>query len=134
MNMKRQKWGENEGGVSPFKKFYMLKKTKTHKSEKKMRLLLFVVFASTVFAGRCSDIARDALLACFEHHIDLNHDGNITLNEIPLYVKPWFFEMCDINHDGVLNLIDWHHENACCQDRECIYKVCNTCFNKYTTL
>jgi hypothetical protein len=76
---------------------------------------------------------RDTLLGCFMLHVDANHDGNITLSEIPSFTKPWFFEMCDVNHDGVLNLSDWNAENAFCRDTECIYKVCNTCFNKYGT-
>ena len=94
--------------------------------------LLVTLFASLTTAGRCSNMQRDGLLPCF-HLMDANHDGNITKNEIPLsFSKPWFFEMCDLNSDGVLNMADWFPDNACCRTQECIYKVCNLCFNKYT--
>ena len=92
-------------------------------------MLLFILFGLAI-AGRCSSMERDHLLDCFRSKVDLNHDGNITKSEIPSFTKPWFFEMCDMNHDGVLNLFDWNHPDACCRERDCIYKVCNLCFNK----
>ena len=93
-------------------------------------LFLFLLFLVFAYAGRCSSMERDRLLDCFSRHVDLNHDGNITLSEIPSFTKPWFFNVCDINNDGVLNLYDWNHPEGCCKTRECIYKVCNLCFNK----
>lgn len=96
-----------------------------------MWLIVIAFFALLADAGRCSSMERDTLLSCFSQHIDANHDGRITRDEIPSFTKPWFFDMCDIDRDGALTLADWNAEDACCRDHECIYKVCNTCFNKY---
>lgn len=85
--------------------------------------LLLAVVLTPVDAGRCSTMARDTLLGCFSNHIDANHDGRITRDEIPSFTKPWFFDMCDLDHDGALTEADWNAENACCRDHECIYKV-----------
>lgn len=92
-------------------------------------LILLLLFAFA-YGGRCENMARNELLNCFSQKVDLNHDGNITRAEIPSITKPWFFDICDLNHDGVLNLEDWNHPDACCQTRECIKKVCIICIGK----
>lgn len=92
-----------------------------------MFLFLFIALSNSV---NCIDLNRDSLLDCFSKHVDTNHDGNITYSEVSAVTDPIFFSMCDINMDGVLNMLDWDTPISCClkQDRSCIYKVCNQCF------
>jgi hypothetical protein len=103
-------------------------------SQKKIKKkMLFFFFLAFGIATNCVDISRDALLDCFSTHIDTNHDGNITYSEVSVVTDPFFFRFCDINMDGVLNMLDWNHPVSCCEeiDRPCIYKVCNECFIKF---
>lgn len=95
--------------------------------------MLLLFFISLGVAIDCLEISRDALLDCFSKHVDTNHDGNITYAEVSAVTEPFFFPYCDINMDGVLNIVDWNTPVSCCQeiDRLCIYKVCNECFIKF---
>lgn len=93
-------------------------------------MFLLILFFAFTYARSCENINRDDLLQCFSK-IDLNHDGNITESEIPSSIKPWFFHLCDINRDGILNLLDWNDEHACCQDKYCIRRVCIECSKQF---
>lgn len=95
-----------------------------------MLFLLFIALASAA-NFTCQGINRDLLLDCFTKHVDLNHDGNLSREEVAVVVEPTFFSICDMNMDHVLNLYDWNHPIGCCKFDPCIYKVCDTCFNRF---
>ena len=94
-----------------------------------MLFLFFIALASASFT--CLGINRDLLLDCFTKHVDLNHDGNLSREEVAVVVVPTFFSICDMNMDHVLNLYDWNHPIGCCKFDPCIYRVCDTCFNRF---
>jgi hypothetical protein len=121
-----------------------------------LKLSVFLVLAA-VLAVNCAvhkDVPpgmcpgnRDDLLSCFSELADANKDGNITKAEIAdMYVQKkacfpvqqqTFFDFftpdyimnnCDVNGDGVLNLVDWNDANACARSRNYVNYLCRLCY------
>jgi hypothetical protein len=79
--------------------------------------------------------------------IDLDGNGNITLTELnttiaqnkpcfptqrpeyfAMYTPEMIMQQCDANGDGVLNMADWTHENACLKSERSINYMCRLCY------
>jgi len=110
-----------------------------------MRIIFFLIIAVIASAQACPG-NRDDLLQCFDRLIDTNHDGDITSTELAqMFIdhrscfptqQPEYFEhytpaflmsQCDADGNGVLNVLDWNHENACLKKRRLYNYVCNLC-------
>lgn len=87
--------------------------------------LFLVVLASSSL--HCPLVERNGLLSCFSQHVDMNHNGKLSKSEVANVTELMFFDACDMNSDGFLDLTDWNDPFACCLERNCIYSVCNFC-------
>lgn len=114
-------------------------------------LSLFVLFVqgNLIFLNftehqECKNVNRTLLLSCFSN-FDANNDGNLSINEIdagftavnfnyPLLTSQQLFDLCDVNMDGVLNMLDWNRYNSCCKDLISITYTCNVCYRTGWTI
>lgn len=119
---------------------------------KKMFILFLftIVNAVPIFEGiteniGCVNIDRNSLLSCFTQ-FDTNSDGNISILEMQyiynvtnfinfgMLTPEFALEICDVNMDGVLNILDWNRYNSCCKSKHSIYWTCNICIKAGWTI
>lgn len=89
-------------------------------------------------------VQRDSLLPCLKKFLDHDKNNIITEREIETFLLHYMpsplnlylsgrmiINTCDLNADGVLTMVDWHHQNACLtKDYQIEYVYQNICVNK----
>lgn len=84
---------------------------------------------------------RAAVLECVSQLLDLDHDGTVTPVEVAValsttftFVPDWlkwqFVMRCDMNSDGVLDMLDWAFNppnRTCLPTQNCLNIACSVC-------
>lgn len=98
---------------------------------------LYYPFENITQHSECNNIDRDILLSCFEH-FDSDNNNELSASELqnilnlanlvyPEMTGQSLLELCDMDYNGILNIIDWNKPRACCRDEFKKMWTCNTC-------
>lgn len=86
----------------------------------------------------CHLATRDDLLPCLKENFDLNHDDKVTSDELhAMEISPCrrrhtpptlrLFNKCDANKNGIVDMSDWNHPDACLKTKHSVFRVCMKC-------